>query len=56
MEVRGFGMYPTRTNLRELKFSKSGWIFVGAWAAAFIAYNLLMEANVFSVIFYNPPH
>ncbi|OGN97073.1 MAG: hypothetical protein A2Z71_02550 [Chloroflexi bacterium RBG_13_50_21] len=54
MEVRGFGLYETRTNLRELKFSKSGWIFVAAWALAFIAYNLVMEANVFSVIFFNP--
>jgi energy-coupling factor transport system permease protein len=56
MEVRGFGLYETRTNLRELKFSKTAWLFVAAWAAAFIAYNLIMEANVFSVIFFEPPH
>lgn len=56
MEVRGFGLYETRTNLRELKFSKSGWIFVAVWAAAFIVYNLVLEANVFSVIFFEPPH
>lgn len=56
MEVRAFGLYPTRTNLRELKFDKSGWIFVAAWAIAFILYALLLQANVFTFIFYNPPH
>ena len=56
MEVRGFGLHETRTNLRELKFSKNGWLFVGIWAAAFIVYNLIMEANMFSVIFFQPPH
>jgi energy-coupling factor transport system permease protein len=56
MEVRGFGLYKTRTNLRKLEFSNTGWIFVAVWAAAFIAYNLIMEANVFTVIFFEPPH
>jgi energy-coupling factor transport system permease protein len=56
MEVRGFGLYKTRTNLRKLEFSNTGWIFVAVWAAAFIAYNLIMEANVFSVVFFEPPY
>lgn len=56
MEVRGFGLYRTRTNLRKLNFAKTGWIFVAVWAVAFIAYNLIMEANVFSVVFFEPPH
>jgi len=56
MEVRGFGLYETRTNLRTLDFKKSGWLFVAVWAVAFIAYNLIMEANVFSVILFQPIH
>ncbi|MDF1514415.1 MAG: energy-coupling factor transporter transmembrane component T [Anaerolineae bacterium] len=56
MEVRGFGLYKTRTNVRKLEFSNTGWIFVAVWATAFIAYNLIMEANVFSVVFFDPPH
>lgn len=56
MEVRGFGLYETRTNLRNLDFKKTGWLFVAAWAAAFIAYSLIMEANVFSAVLFEPPH
>lgn len=56
MEVRAFGLHRTRTNLRKLNFSRKGWIFVAIWVVAFIAYNLIMEANVFSVVFFEPPH
>jgi energy-coupling factor transport system permease protein len=56
MEVRGFGLYETRTNLRTLDFKKTGWLFVAAWALAFIAYCLIMESNVYSVILFEPPH
>ncbi|MCL4561878.1 MAG: energy-coupling factor transporter transmembrane protein EcfT, partial [Chloroflexi bacterium] len=56
MEVRAFGLHPTRTNLRELKFPKNGRIFLAVWALLFVLYATFVNNNIFSAINFVPPH
>ncbi len=56
MEVRAFGLHPTRTYLRSLDFPKAGRIFIIVWVAAFCAYVLILNANIFQSINFMPPH
>jgi energy-coupling factor transport system permease protein len=54
LDVRGFGLYPTRTYLRTLKADRAGMIFAGVWALALVLYILFMQANIFGSIFFEP--
>lgn len=55
LEVRAFGLHPTRTYLREVQPSKGGWIFVAVWAVALLAYIVLSQQNVLGAVFFEPP-
>lgn len=54
MEVRAFGLYPTRTNLRELDFPKVGRLFLIVWIAAFVLYVTFFNADVLGAINFSP--
>jgi energy-coupling factor transport system permease protein len=56
MEVRAFGLHPTRTNLRTLDFPKSGRLFFYIWLAAFMLYVFIVDANILQAINFVPPH
>jgi energy-coupling factor transport system permease protein len=56
MEVRAFGLHPTRTNLRSLNFPKRGIWFFYIWLAAFVVYLFIVDANIFAAINFVPPH
>jgi energy-coupling factor transport system permease protein len=56
MEVRAFGLHPTRTNLRSLEFPQTGRYFLIAWLAAFIVYVSIVDANILQAINFVPPH
>jgi energy-coupling factor transport system permease protein len=54
MDVRGFGMYSTRTYISELKSSKLDWIFISLWVLAFIAFLIFFQQDFLGVIIFNP--
>ena len=56
MEVRAFGLYPTRTSLRELSFPKSGYVFVIVWFVAFALYVSFVNADILGAVNFAPPH
>jgi energy-coupling factor transport system permease protein len=56
MEVRAFGLRPSRTYVRQLTFPKAGRIFMVVWVLAFCAYVLINDSNIFQSINFIPPH
>ncbi len=50
LDVRAFGITPSRTYLRELKPDPAGWIFTSAWTVAFILFIILSHANVLKIM------
>lgn len=56
MESRAFGLYPTRTYLRELSFPKAGRIFLVLWCLAFVVYELTMSTSFMAAINFSLPH
>jgi energy-coupling factor transport system permease protein len=53
LEVRGFGLYPDRTNLRKPVKSRSGWILVSVTLALVVVYIALTKQNLLGAL-YNP--
>jgi len=56
METRAFGLFPTRTYLRELYFSKVGTVFLVIWCLAFVIYETLMSTSFVEAIIFSFPH
>jgi energy-coupling factor transport system permease protein len=50
LDVRAFGITPTRTYLRELKSDRNGWIFTGIWILAFILFIIFGQASLWKIL------
>lgn len=53
LDVRGFGLFPQRTNLRKPVQSRSGWVLVSVTTALLIGYILVTKQNILGAL-YNP--
>ena len=53
-DVRAFGLRAERTYLREMNFSKSGWLFVGFWLVLFVGYMVITGGNLSGIWDTNP--
>ena len=53
-DVRAFGLRTERTYLREMNFSKSGWLFVGCWLVLFAGYMVITGGNLSGIWDTNP--
>jgi energy-coupling factor transport system permease protein len=53
LDVRGFGLFPERTNLRKPVQSRSGWILVSVTTVLVVAYVLLTKQSILGAL-YNP--
>lgn len=54
LDVRAFGITPSRTYLRSLKPDRGGWIFAGIWAAFLVLYIIFIQSNLFNILNFNP--
>jgi energy-coupling factor transport system permease protein len=54
LDVRAFGISPTRTYIREMSSDRIGWIFALAWVIALLTYVILLQANIFQAVYFNP--
>jgi energy-coupling factor transport system permease protein len=50
LDVRAFGITPSRTYMRKLKPDRNGWIFAGVWMVLLVLYIVLVQANIFNII------
>jgi energy-coupling factor transport system permease protein len=54
MDVRAFGMYPTRTYVRDLHTSRIDWVFVSLWTAAFLTFLVVSEQDILGAVWFTP--
>jgi len=55
MEIRAFGLYPNRTYIHKLSYTRAGTVFLIIWIVALLVYIAVFQQNLLQAIFYNPP-